>query len=102
MSGEACHYCKHEFVQRERPVLARFRHETYGGEEFFIYITMCGNCARSINHGAEILNEDALPPLEQQTWRQGRLRDSPPAPAVKGPQMTIDEAGQLKLFEEER
>jgi hypothetical protein len=95
-----CHYCKREFHKRDIPRRARFRHETYGGEPFFIYVLLCGSCARTLNHGAEVLEDGDPLELDQVTWQQGRLCDSKPEPAVKPEQMTLDQQGQLDLFKE--
>ena len=98
--SDRCHYCKREFRERDIPTRARFRHETYGGEPFFLYVLLCGSCARTLNHGAEVMGDGYPIELDSPTWRPGRRCDSPPAPAVKPEQMTLDQQGQLDLFKE--
>jgi len=95
---DRCHYCKREFRERDIPARGRFRYETYAGEPFYIYILLCGECARTLNHGAEIMGDGYPIELDRPVWKEGRPCDSPPAPAVKPEQMTLDQQGQLDLF----
>lgn len=96
-----CHFCKRDFMDREEPTIVRFRHETYSGEEFFIYQKACRSCADHYSAVVEKLEDGQEIDLGRQVWKEGRLCDSPPAPAVKPEQMTLDQAGQLDLFKEE-
>lgn len=98
--AEPCHYCKHDLKFCEPGARARIRYETYGGDPFFIYVQLCGRCARTLNHGAEVLEDGDPIELEQITWREDKPVDSPIEPAVKGEQRTLDEQAQLNLFKE--
>ena len=97
---DRCHYCKREFRARDIPARARFRHETYGGEPFYIYILLCGECARTLNHGAEIMGDGYPIELDHPVWKEGRPCDNRFEPAVKGGQGTLGETAQLDLFKE--
>jgi hypothetical protein len=94
---ESCQYCR-----GTGPGLIRGRRDfkTYSGESIYIYFLVCTDCLSRIEPGAAILDHDGQPlELERSTWHEDQPRPEIAAP-VKARQMTIEEALQMKLFEE--
>jgi hypothetical protein len=93
--AEKCSKC-----QQEKGGLIRARREfkNYAGDSKYIYISVCSLCLSFLDpQGLEVLDDGEPIELERSTWRE-----DPPQPVfgapVKGRQMTIEEALQMKLF----